>query len=76
MNRIGQIRIVDASSSRWAHINVDDFRFSWEMRSGGKLASSGEKVTYAGAMVTPRAGAAYAFYRKDPHLDKACTGDR
>lgn len=29
-NRVGQIRIVDAGSTYWAHINVDHIRFSWD----------------------------------------------
>jgi hypothetical protein len=27
--RTGQIRVVDAASTQWGHINVDDFRFDW-----------------------------------------------
>jgi FG-GAP repeat len=42
--RMGRIRIVDASSSKWGHISVDDIRFSWTNR-GGALAG-----------VTPRDG--------------------
>ena len=30
VGRIGQVRIADMSSKLWAHINVDDFRFSWD----------------------------------------------
>ncbi|KAJ1454589.1 hypothetical protein M885DRAFT_588046 [Pelagophyceae sp. CCMP2097] len=29
------LRIVDASTSRWGHINVDDFVFSWPHRASG-----------------------------------------
>ena len=43
--RTGQIRIVDASSSSWGHINIDDIRFDWDVVP--------ER--------TPNAGAAYAF---------------
>ncbi len=30
--RTGQVLIVDASSSQWGHINVDDFRFDWAIQ--------------------------------------------
>ena len=42
VGRIGQVRIADMSSKLWAHINVDDFRFSWdnEPASGKGLAMS------------------------------------
>jgi hypothetical protein len=49
--RVGQIRIVDAASALWAHINVDDFRFSWDVH-GGRFAGS-TKITYAGREVGP-----------------------
>ena len=42
--RVGQIRIVDASSVAWGHINVDQFDFSWDMR-GGRYSNSGQKVS-------------------------------
>ncbi len=30
--RTGQVRVVDASTGMWGHINVDDFRFDWPMQ--------------------------------------------
>jgi hypothetical protein len=47
-SRIGQIRVVDASSANWGHINFDDLRFDWDVVP--------ER--------TPDAGAAYVFRRK------------
>jgi hypothetical protein len=41
--RAGQIRIVDAATANWGHINVDQIELSWDTR-GGRLPSSGEKV--------------------------------
>ena len=56
--RSAQIRIVDASKELWGHINVDDFKFSWDMENGGTLsqAASGEtgKNHYTGKEETIR----------------------
>ena len=41
--RAAQIRVVDAGSSIWGHINVDHFVFSWIMQ-GGQMSNYGEKV--------------------------------
>ena len=46
--RTGQIRIVDASSAKWGHINFDEVRFDWNV-----IPES-----------TPNAGAAYTFRRR------------
>ena len=35
--RTGQVRIVDASSDLWGHINVDDFRFDWALEVRGRM---------------------------------------
>eukprot|EP00937_MAST-01D_sp_MAST-1D-sp2_P000215 g215.t1 len=52
--RTGQIRVVDASSSNWGHINFDDVRFDWDVVP--------ER--------TPNAGAAYAFRMRVANSDK------
>ena len=77
-----QIRIVDASSSRWAHINVDDFRFSWHKGSGSTPATNyvpkqhesnfgpgtgGCGQGQCGAHEGSDAGAAYVFRRRDKY---------
>ena len=46
MGRTAQIRVVDASSKRWAHINVDDFQFSWD-NGGAKGESATSRVCAA-----------------------------
>lgn len=56
-HRAGQIRIVDASSAGWAHINVDDFRFDWAMQEYTE---------------TPISGAAYPFRLKNIGDERAC----
>lgn len=62
--RAGQIRVADLSSGQWGHINVDDFRFDWDM------------ARYEN---TPHAGAAYVFRRKAPlgatNPDEKCPRD-
>lgn len=57
-SRIGQIRVVDASSANWGHINFDDLRFDWDVVP--------ER--------TPDAGAAYVFRRKIATSNEPCTG--
>merc|ERR1711871_1830606 len=57
--RTGQIRVVDASSASWGHINVDDIRFDWDVIP--------ER--------TPNAGAAYVFRRHLANSDEPCTGN-
>mmetsp|Transcript_5343 Transcript_5343/g.9475 ORF Transcript_5343/g.9475 Transcript_5343/m.9475 type:complete len:3258 (-) Transcript_5343:1649-11422(-) len=67
----GTLRIVDLSSSRWGHINVDDIRFNWDpsfqYRSktpsgdgSDRRSPSGGAMMYTGE---PQAGAVYAFRR-------------
>lgn len=78
--RSAQLRIVDASSSRWAHINVDDFRFSWHKGSGSTPATNfiperhesnwgpgtgGCGQGQCGAHEGEDAGAAYVYRRRD-----------
>lgn len=48
IGRTGQIRIVDNGSDKWHHINVDDFRFSWEKSmgsNGGAIPSSSQRIS-------------------------------
>lgn len=49
IGRTGQLRIVDASSQQWGHINVDDIRFDWAMQ---------------GYVESTAAGAVYVWRRK------------
>ena len=67
-NRTAQIRIVDASSEKWGHINVDNFLFNWPISNGCfKSASKNEEETFcSGSTETPKSGVAYIF-------ERACT---
>ena len=75
IGRTGQIRIVDQSSSRWAHINVDDFRFSWFSDGAKNWNASQHDTDYlsgcgqgqCGGHEGADAGAAYVFRRRDKH---------
>jgi hypothetical protein len=60
LNRSGQIRIVDASSLKWGHINVDDIRFDWEVEGS---AIYGTAPYFGGLVETPLSGAVYLFRR-------------
>ncbi|KAA0158101.1 hypothetical protein FNF28_06401 [Cafeteria roenbergensis] len=63
MGRAARLRVSDLSSGApWGHINVDDFRFAWDI---GR---------YAG---TPRAGAAYVYrrYAGGTNPREPCAGD-
>ena len=69
------IRVVDASTVLWAHINVDDFQFDWDMAGastsnagGEESCASGQCGRHFGAM----SGAAYTFRR---HLATSVTID-
>lgn len=57
IGRTAQIRVVDASSARWGHINIDDIRFSWDMQ---------------GYTETPVAGAVYTIRRKAAGTEEPC----
>lgn len=48
IGRTAQIRIVDAGSDKWHHINVDDFHFNWN-NNGGPVGG----VRYSGQVETP-----------------------
>lgn len=65
ISRSAQIKIVDASSSNWGHINIDDFKFNWEV-SGSQIngtSTTTNRVMFGGMVETPQAGAAYVFRR-------------
>lgn len=61
--RSGRIRVVDASSDVWGHINVDELSFDWDVYGGHVDVSDG----YAGGQLargrvdTPLSGSAYVF---------------
>ena len=74
-NRAGQIRIVDASSSSWGHINVDDFTFDWDV-SGALYVNSNSKVVIGGNFETPRSGIVYAFLRHLTDSNDLCGFDK
>jgi len=66
INRAAQIRIVDAATGQWGHINVDNFEFSWNLHkdaSGGAIRQnqhfSGQH--YTSQTESRNAGAAYIF---------------
>jgi hypothetical protein len=61
-DRAAQIRIVDASTAIWGHINVDDFRFDWDIE-GSVYSGVNQKTTHNGVVESPRSGAAYRFFR-------------
>ena len=67
--RAAQIRIVDASSGIWGHINVDEITFSWDVHGATVNATTIQSPGYngkdtAGGMIdTPHSGAAYTFLR-------------
>jgi len=64
MYRAGQIRIVDAGSGPWDHINVDDIRLSWA-EIGGVIEESGQKQQYMLQEGAAKAGCAYTFRLKE-----------
>jgi len=64
MYRAGQIRIVDAGSGPWDHVNVDDIRLSWA-EIGGVIEETGQKQQYMLQEGAPKAGCAYTFRLKE-----------
>jgi hypothetical protein len=88
MFRSGQIRIVDAGSGKWGHINVDEFMFSWNIEGtcansfGGSCNAGGgygsqaygnpSQQIYIGKDETPSAGAAYIFIQRCKSNDFYC----
>ena len=73
IGRSAKIRVVDRSSSRWAHINFDDVRFSWHeptqneqrTKDEGAHSSPGCGQGQCGTNAGQNAGAAYVFRRRD-----------
>ena len=59
-SRAAAIRIVDNSTSTWGHINVDNFRFDWDV-AGPSITASSQKSMASGKVETPRSGAAYTY---------------
>ena len=55
------LKVVDASSKVWGHINVDDFRFNWRESYIWRASEFGFQKGGSGE---PRAGAVYAFRRR------------
>lgn len=74
-NRAAQIRIVDASTATWGHINVDDFRFDWDIE-GSVYSGVNQKTTHNGVVESPRSGAVYTFIRQADGSDQFCTGNK
>lgn len=62
--RAAQIRIVDASSGSWGHINADSFSFDWDVAGATVRGAANQKVTTGGVVETPRSGAMYLFRRR------------
>jgi hypothetical protein len=70
--RSAQIRIVDASSDEWGHINVDEFTFNWDIYGGHLDVNDsyfGGQLT-RGRVDTPLSGAAYVFRLTEPGNSK------
>jgi hypothetical protein len=78
--RAAQIRIVDASSGNWGHINVDEIKFNWQIR-GGILNDSlvgavfNGKETAGGNVETPHSGVVYTFLQHVTNSDDICKFD-
>ena len=68
----GILKIVDVSSTRWGHINVDDIRFNWhesyQSRSTTPSSDGTENRFPAGGAMAysgePQAGAVYVYRRR------------
>jgi len=74
--RSAQLRIVDASSSSWGHINVDDFKFDWDNKGSvvNGTSAATDRTVFGGQVETPQCGAAYAFRRHITGSDDFCSG--
>jgi hypothetical protein len=69
IGKAGQIKIVDASSAQWAHINIDDIKFSWNVITTSRANADGVEPCREGQCRLNSgvdAGAAYVFRRHDP----------
>lgn len=66
--RSAKIRIVDASSDDWGHINVDEFTFDWDIYGGHLDVSDSYQggQLARGRVDTPLNGAAYVFRFTEP----------
>lgn len=78
--RAAQIRIVDASSGNWGHINVDEIKFNWQIRGGilnDSLVGAGfnGKETAGGNVETPHSGVVYTFLQHVTNNDNICKFD-
>ncbi|GBG25079.1 Hypothetical Protein FCC1311_012962 [Hondaea fermentalgiana] len=80
----GVLRLVDASSTTWGHINFDDVRFNWHPSYESKSTTpssdgSNRRQPAGGAMMysgEPQAGAVYAFRRRSASRpDEPCELD-
>jgi len=74
-SRAAQIRIVDASSSNWGHINVDEFKFDWDV-NGATFANTNLKSFAGGVLETPHSGIVYTFLRHAYGSNNLCVGDK
>ena len=65
VGRMAQIRIVDADDSVFGHINVDDFKFDWDVYGSivNVSAWGSSRPQYGGQVETIMSGAAYVFRR-------------
>jgi hypothetical protein len=86
--RSGQVRIVDAGSGKWGHINVDEFMFSWDVEGtcantfgggcnagggyGSRAYGSPRQQIFIGKDETPSAGSAYIFIQRCKSNDFNC----
>lgn len=69
-----QIRIVDAGTGQWGHINVDSFEFSWDVQKDASGGAIRQRDHFYGQHYTSQtdsrnAGAAYIFRQ-------VCTNDK
>lgn len=71
VNATAQLRLVDASSGHWGHLNFDDVRFSWDI---GKRHSSSAS-SKEGEDAHSQAGAAYTFRRMRAGTNARCGPD-
>jgi hypothetical protein len=73
--RAAQLRVVDASSSNWGHINVDHFTFDWDVH-GGVLSDVDllfDRRQVGGRVETALAGAAYVYRLHENGSDDDCS---